>query len=396
MPDFTADVAPILPELVALRRALHADPELGLDLPRTQQRVLDALAGLPLEITTGTRTTSVTAVLRGAHPGPVVLLRGDMDALPIDEETGLDYASTNGAMHACGHDLHTAGLVGAAKLLSARRDELHGSVIFMFQPGEEGHGGAKVMLEEGLLDAAGERPVAAYAIHVAPGPRGMFATRAGAVAAGSNHLVVTVQGRGGHGSQPHQTLDPVPVAAEIVLALQTFVTRRFDAFDPVVLSVTRLSTGDGAVNVIPERVELAATVRNMSAASLAILSEGLPRLIEGIAAAHGLTADVQFDTMYPVTVNDAATTADTVAVLEGVFGPERVLEMPTPMMGSEDFAFVLDEVPGTFLALTTSPPDVDLRTAEWNHSPRVLFDDAVLGDQAAALAAVAFARTAAG
>lgn len=393
-PDFAADAVAILPDLVALRRALHADPELGLDLPRTQQKVLDALEGLPLEISTGTRTTSVVAVLRGGLPGPAVLLRGDMDALPIDETTGLDFASANGTMHACGHDLHTAGLVGAAKLLAARRDELHGSVIFMFQPGEEGHGGAKIMIEEGLLDAAGERPVAAYAIHVAPGPRGIFATRSGAVAAGSSQLFVTVRGRGGHGSQPHQTLDPVPAAAEIVLALQSFVTRRFDAFDPVVLSVTRLSTGDGAVNVIPEQVELAATVRNMSPASLATLQEGLPRVIEGVAAAHGLTADVRFDTMYPVTVNDPGETSETVGVLQSAFGEQRVVIMPTPMMGSEDFAFVLDEVPGTFIALMTSPPDVDPSTIEWNHSPRVVFDDAVLGDQAAALASVAFARTA--
>ena len=393
-PDFVADATAILPDLIALRRALHADPELGLDLPRTQQKVLDALAGLPLEISTGTRTTSVVAVLRGDRPGPAVLVRGDMDALPIDETTGLDFASTNGAMHACGHDLHTAGLVGAAKLLSARKDELHGSVIFMFQPGEEGHGGAKVMIEEGLLDAAGERPVAAYAIHVAPGPRGLFATRSGAVAAGSNQLFVTVKGRGGHGSQPHQTLDPVPAAAEIVLALQSFVTRRFDAFDPVVLSVTRLSTGDGAVNVIPEQVELAATVRNMSPASLAVLQEGLPRVIEGVASAHGLAAEVRFETMYPVTVNDPAETSETVDALQRTFGEQRVVVMPTPMMGSEDFAFVLDEVPGTFIALMTSPPDLDPRRIEWNHSPRVVFDDAVLGDQAAALASVAFARTA--
>ncbi|MEV7609858.1 M20 family metallopeptidase [Microbacterium sp. NPDC089320] len=393
-PDFVADAAAILPDLVALRRALHADPELGLDLPRTQRKVLDALDGLPLEITTGTRTTSVVAVLRGGLPGPAVLLRGDMDALPIEETTGLEFASSNGAMHACGHDLHTAGLVGAAKLLSARRDQLRGSVIFMFQPGEEGHGGAKIMIDEGLLDAAGDRPVAAYAIHVAPGPRGLFATRSGAVAAGSNQLHVTVRGRGGHGSQPHQTLDPVPASAEIVLALQSFVTRRFDAFDPVVLSVTRLSTGDGAVNVIPEQVELAATVRTMSPASLATLREGLPRVIEGVAAAHGLSADVRFETMYPVTVNDAAETAETVEVLQEVFGDQRVVIMPTPMMGSEDFAFVLDEVPGTFIALMTSPPDADPSAVEWNHSPRVIFDDAVLGDQAAALASVAFARTA--
>ncbi|WP_062305899.1 M20 metallopeptidase family protein [Demequina subtropica] len=393
-PDFVADAAALLPDLVALRRALHADPELGLDLPRTQAKVLAALEGLPLEVTTGTATTSVVAVLRGALPGPTVLLRGDMDALPLDEATGLDYASTNGAMHACGHDLHTAGLVGAARLLAAHRDQLAGSVVFMFQPGEEGDGGAKVMIDEGLLDAAGQRPVAAYAIHVAPGPRGVFGTRPGPVMAGAATLRVTVNGRGGHGSQPQHALDPVPVAAETVLALQSFVTRSFDAFDPVVLSVTRMSTGEGAINVIPEQVELAATVRFMSAASLETLREGLTRVTEGVATTHGLTADVRFEEYYPATVNDAGETERALDTLRASLGEHRVQILPTPIMGSEDFSFVLNEVPGTFLMLMASPTEIDMRTAEFNHSPRVLFDDAVLGDQAAALATLAFARTA--
>ncbi|GAA2180027.1 M20 family metallopeptidase [Brooklawnia cerclae] len=392
-PVFPVDAEALLPDLIALRRSLHADPEIGLHLPRTQQKVLDALAGLPLEITTGSRTSSIVAVLRGAVPGPVVLLRGDMDALPIQEETGVEYASINGAMHACGHDLHTAGLVGAARLLSACRDRLHGSVIFMFQPGEEGYDGARIMLDEGLLDAAGERPSAAYAIHVAPGPRGVFATRPGTATAGSNQLHVTVTGRGGHGAQPHQTLDPVTVAAEIVLALQSFVTRRFDVFDPVVLSVTCLDTGDGAINVIPDQTRLAATVRTMSATSLAVLQEGLPRLVKGIAAAHGLDAEVEFTVMYPATLNDPAETARTLTTLRQTFGAQRVQTAPAPTMGSEDFAHVLDEIPGTFFGLLASPPGIDPRRTEWNHSPRVVFDDAVLADQAAALASLAFART---
>ena len=395
-PDFAADAAALLDELVTLRRELHADPELGLDLPRTQRRILDALHGLPLEITTGAATTSVVAVLRGALPGPTVLLRGDMDGLPIEEATGLDYASTNGAMHACGHDLHVAGLVGAARLLCAHRDQLSGSVILMFQPGEEGAGGAGVMIEEGVLAAAGTLPVAAYGIHVLPGTRGVFSTRAGSLMAGANTLTITVRGRGSHSSQPHLSLDPVPVAAEIVLALQAFVTRTFDAFDPVVLSVTHLSTGDGAINVIPESVALAASIRTLSAASLATLQARLPPLVEGIAAAHGVTADVDLRVHYPVTVNDATETARAVDVLGEVFGEERVQAMPTPLMGSEDFSLVLDRVPGTFLMLSASPPDLDPATAEFNHSPRVLFDDAVLGDQAAALASLAWARTAAG
>lgn len=395
-PDFPTAARALLPELVELRRTLHRDPELGLHVPRTQRRVLDALEGLPLEITLGQRTTSVVAVLRGAHPGPTVLLRGDMDALPLVEATGLEFAATNGAMHACGHDLHTTGLVGAARLLSAVRDELHGAVIFMFQPGEEGHGGARIMLEEGLLDATGERPVAAYGIHVAPGPRGVFATRAGAATAGSNQLFVTITGRGGHGSQPHLTLDPVPVAAEIVLALQSFTTRRLDAFDPVVLSVTRIETDGQAVNVIPERARLAATVRTASEKSLRLLQEELPQLITGIASAHGMTAEVDFRVLYPVTVNDPAETKRSLDVLRRQFGERRVVVAPSPTMGSEDFAYVLQEVPGTFLALFASPPDLDPARAEFNHSPRVVFDDSVLADQAAALAALAFARTSAG
>ncbi|MGO3678534.1 MAG: M20 metallopeptidase family protein, partial [Microbacteriaceae bacterium] len=194
-----AQAEAMLPELVALRRELHQNPEVGLDLPFTQKRVLEALEGLPLEITLGTETTSIVAVLRGAKPGPAVLLRGDMDGLPVEEQTGLDYASKNGNMHACGHDLHTAGLVGAAKLLAAKQDEIAGSVIFMFQPGEEGFNGASVMIKEGVLDAAGERPVAAYGLHVGPGPRGLLATLPGPMLAGSSELHVTVHGRGGHG-----------------------------------------------------------------------------------------------------------------------------------------------------------------------------------------------------
>ncbi|MBS1906713.1 MAG: amidohydrolase [Actinobacteria bacterium] len=393
-PAFAAEATAILADLQTLRRDLHRNPELGLDLPETQQRVLRDLEPLGLEITLGTGLTSIVAVLRGGRPGPTVLLRGDMDALPVTEQTGLDFAATNGRMHACGHDLHTAGLVGAARLLAAHRDELAGDVLFMFQPGEEGYAGAKLMLEEGLLQVSGSTPIAAYGIHVAPGPRGLFLTRAGAIAAGSNQLTVTVHGRGGHGSQPHQVLDPVPVLAEIILALQTFVTRRFDAFDPVILSVTQLEASQ-AVNVIPETAKLRATVRTLSEASLSRLQEEAPRLAQNIAAAHGQTAEVAFEVLYPVTLNDAASTEEALVWLGEALGPGRAGTLPNPGMGSEDFSYVLNEVPGTFFMLGTTPPDVDLATAEFNHSPRVLFDDAVLGDQAAALATLAWRKLAA-
>src|SRR5580700_4215134 len=229
------DAEAIAGDLRQLRRAIHREPEIGNDLPRTQEKVLAALDGLPLEVTTGTGLSSVTAVLRGGQPGPAVLLRGDMDALPITERTGLDYASAvTGVMHACGHDLHTAMLAGAARLLSARQAELPGNVIFMFQPGEEGQAGAAHMITEGVLDAAGGRPVAAYALHAASAqfPPGMFATRPGSMMAAADILDVTVRGHGGHASQPHLAQDPIPAACEMVTALQT-VTRRFDVFDPV-------------------------------------------------------------------------------------------------------------------------------------------------------------------
>ncbi len=392
--SLTTDARSILPDLVALRRALHAEPEVGLDLPRTQALVLEALAGLDLEVTVGESASSVVAVLRGGRPGPTVLLRGDMDALPVQEETGLEFASTNGRMHACGHDLHTAGLVGAARLLAGRRAEVAGNVVFMFQPGEEGHDGAPLMIDEGVLDAAGERPVAAYGIHVAPGAPGVFGTRAGPLLAGSNELHVTVRGEGGHGSRPESARDPVPALVEIAAALQTMVTRRFSVFDPVVLTVTQLEAGE-AINVIPDTARLGATVRALSDEAVDRLAAQTRTLAEGIAAAHGCTAEVDFKVSYPVTVNDAGETARAVAELRGLFGEDRVAELPDPIMGSEDFSYVLREVPGTFVMLTASPAEVDPDTAAYNHSPRVLFDDAVLGDQAAALAHLALTRLAA-
>ena len=382
------DAARLLPELVELRRRLHRTPEVGFDLPQTQAVVLEALADLGLEITTGSDLSSVTAVLRGAADGPSVLLRGDMDALAIVEETGLEYASANGAMHACGHDLHVAGLVGAARLLAARRERIAGSVVFMFQPGEEAGGGAPLMIRDGVLDAGGRRVEAAYGIHVGPGERGTFQLKPGTIMAGANVLKVTVHGRGGHGSRPHQAVDPVPAVAEIVLALQSWVTRRVDVFDPVVLSVTKLFASE-VVNVIPEQAGLAATLRTLSESSIARAQAELPPLVECIAAAHGCTADVDVIIGYPVTVNTAPETAAATALLRQEFGDGRVEELAVPWMASEDFSFVLREVPGTFLFLSATPPHVDPDDIPMNHSPHAVFDDAVLGDQAAALAALA-------
>jgi amidohydrolase len=392
--EVSEEAAAISGELTELRRAIHAQPEIGLDLPRTQEKVLAALDGLPVEVTRGQSLSSVTAVLRGGRPGATVLLRGDMDALPVTESTGLPYASrVRGAMHACGHDLHTAMLAGAARLLSARRDDLAGNVIFMFQPGEESYGGARLMISEGVLDAAGERPAAAFALHVASSllPLGLFSSRDGTMMASADTMEVTVKGRGGHGSQPHRAADPVPAACEMVTALQTLVTRRFDVFDPVVITVGTFHAGT-ASNVIPDEAQFAATVRTFSAVTRTAVMDAAGALVRDIASAHGLSATAEFVDSYPVTVNSAAEVAFAEQTVTGLFGGERFLRTPFPVTGSEDFSYVLDEVPGAFIMLGACPPDADPATAPFNHSAAAVFDDTVLADGATLLAELALRK----
>jgi amidohydrolase len=379
------DVRELEPGMTELRHQLHRRPEIGLDLPQTQRAVLDALDGLPLEISTGTSCTSVTAVLRGtapvSGPAPAMLLRGDMDALPVHEGTGVEFASTvDGTMHACGHDLHTAMLVGAARLLSAHRDALAGDVVFMFQPGEEGFDGAGRMLGEGVLDAAGPRVSRAYGIHVIAGkfPRGQFTTRPGTMMASSDALMVTVNGTGGHGSAPHRAQDPVTVAAQMVTSLQTMVTRQFSIFDPVVVTVGSFHAGTRR-NIIPAQATFEATIRTFSAAARERIEAASVRLCEAIAAAHGLDADVRFVTEYPVTVNDAEQAGFASSVVADVFGEGRFSPMRDPDAGAEDFSRVLQEVPGCYLFLGACPHD-DHDAAEDNHSPAALFDDSVMAD----------------
>jgi amidohydrolase len=397
MTTTTQDATEIAAELAELRQAIHGEPEIGLDLPLTQRKVLAALDGLPLEITLGEAVSSVTAVLRGGSAGgPVVLLRGDMDALPVTERSGVDYASTiDGVMHACGHDLHTAMLAGAARLLSARRAELPGDVIFMFQPGEEGHGGARYMISEGVLDAAGRRPVAAYALHVTSSefPHGVFATRPGPMLASAEILKVTVTGHGGHASEPHNALDPIPAACEVVTALQTQVTRRFDVFDPVVITIGSFHAGT-TDNVIPDEATFLASIRTFSNAARDRIHQEVPRLVQGIASGHGLTGTAEFGNSYPVTLNDAAEVQFASAVIEDVLGAGRLHVMDNPLTGAEDFSYVASEVPGAFLMLGACPPGLDPATAPANHSGDAVFHDGVLADGAAMYAELAIRRLA--
>jgi hippurate hydrolase len=402
--DLCADAAAMHDELVTLRRELHQIPEVGLDLPRTQACVLDALDGLPLEISTGKALSSVTAVLRGGKPDrshpvpderPVVLLRGDMDALPVTEQSGEAFSSRHpGAMHACGHDLHTAGLVGAARLLSRYRDELAGDVVFMFQPGEEGFDGAGHMISEGVLAAAGRPVDAAYGLHVSSSlfARGTFVSRPGPFMAASAGLFVRVVGAGGHGARPQDALDPVPVACELVTALQTMVTRRFDVFDPVVVTVGVFNAGTKR-NVIPDDATFEATIRAFSSQTRDRAGEHAVRLCQKLAAAHGLEAEVRFAGEYPATVNDAGEYEFVAGTVREVFGADRFSCLDNPLTGSEDFSRVLARVPGAYVFLGACTGD-DPSSAAPNHSPRAVFDDSVLSDGAALLAELAVRRIA--
>lgn len=387
------DARAISGDIVALRRAIHAEPELGLHTPLTRDKVRAALADLPLDWAEGPSTTGLVATLKGgAGPGRIVLLRGDMDALPMPEETGLPYASTiGGCMHACGHDAHTAMLAGAVRLLCARAGSLKGEVRFMFQPGEEGHHGARYMLEDGLLGGTAGHPLpeAAFALHVMPNaPHGLVAGRAGPLMAAADQFDIVVRGAGGHASMPHQGHDPVPVACEIVMAIQTMVTRQFDAHDPVVATVARIEAGT-AHNVIADFATLKGTLRTLSPRHRIKLHDALRQLAMGIAAAHGLSAEVTITEGFPVTICDDRAVGLAAATTRELFGEPAWRELDRPIMGAEDFSYVLEQVPGAMLFLGVAHEGADWHQCHSIHSPRMVVDETVMPRGAALLAGMA-------
>jgi len=366
-------------KIVALRRDIHREPELGFDTTKTAEKVLSALEGLPLDVQTGVAENGIVATLRGADDGPTVGLRADMDALPIHEETGLPFASeVGGKMHACGHDGHTSMLVGAAHALSGMRDRLNGSVKFFFQPAEEGGGGGKVMVEEGVADDVNS----IFALHLWPGlPFGTAATKAGPIMAAADAFEMTVRGRGGHGAFPHQTVDAIAMAAQIVTALQTLVSREVDPVEPAVVTVGEIGAGS-AFNIIPETARLGGTVRTLNADLRRQMPGRIEEIARGVAGGMRGDAELEYRFSYPVTRNDENVARRALGVIEALFGGENTLELPNPSMGGEDFAFFLEKIPGAFIWLGVG------EDVSFLHTPTFAFDEEILPLGSALLAAL--------
>ncbi|MCB1405806.1 MAG: amidohydrolase [Rhodobacteraceae bacterium] len=359
--------AEMLPEITAWRRDFHENPELLFDVHRTAGIVAEKLREFGVdEVTEGIGRTGVVAVIKGraTGSGKVIGLRADMDALPIYEATGAEHASkTPGKMHACGHDGHTAMLLGAAKYLAETRN-FDGTVVVIFQPAEEGGGGGKVMCDDGMMDRWGIQEV--YGMHNMPGlPVGQFAIREGAFFAATDQFKIHVEGLGGHAAKPHDTVDTTVVAAQLVSALQTIASRNHDPVKNLVVSVTSFRTESEAFNVIPQHVELKGTVRTMDAETREMAETRIKALAEGICSAFGARADVTYMRGYPVMVNSPEQTAFAAEVAQKVSGACH----PAPLvMGGEDFAFMLEERPGAYILVGNGD------TAMVHH-PEYDFDD---------------------
>lgn len=377
--------------LVQVRRDLHQIPEFGLELPNTLARVLKEVDSLG-EVTLGKDMTAAAIVIRGSQPGPTVLLRADMDALAVNEDTGLAFSSTNGYMHACGHDLHMAIGVGAAQLISENKDQLKGNVVMFFQPGEEGHDGAGVMLSQDMHLASGEKPIAAYGIHVfSMDDPGVFASRKGTMMASAGDVIVTLKGKGGHGSMPWTAVDPITGLIEILSSIQSFIIKHFDALDPIVLNVGWIKAGnDHTTNIVPEVASFGATVRSFSKQGYDDTRTKIPAFIKNMAAAFGLEAEIEFSPATKVLVNNHDAIDRVERVTNTVFGEGRYENMDQPIPGGEDMASILEEIPGAFIFLSAADPNIPMEKRQANHSNKAVFDDSVLADGATMLAALAF------
>jgi amidohydrolase len=379
-------VAAVTPRVVQWRRDIHANPELGFAETRTAALVAAHLQALGIEVKTGVGGTGVIGLLRGARPGPAVALRADMDALPVTEQTGLPFASKVrttyngqdvGVMHACGHDVHVAVLMGVAEVLAGMKSQLAGSVAFLFQPAEEGPfpGGAIRMIEAGAMDTP--KIDAVYGLHSWPGPVGTVSTRSGGMLASTDNWRVVVRGRQTHGAQPWSGVDPVVIGAQIVSALQTIVSRSADLTSGPAVVTTGVFNAGVRENIIPDSAVLAGTMRTYTAATRALVRQRLNDLATSIATGHGATAAVSFTDGYPTTVNPPAWFTRSTTVLRRALGDDKVMES-RPAMPAEDFSRFLERAPGLFLFLGGTPQGKDPMTIAANHSPLYDVDEASL------------------
>jgi amidohydrolase len=375
----------VVADVVAVRRDLHRHPELGFEETRTAALVAERLRALGYAVSEKIGITGVVGVMHGTHRGKTIMLRADMDALPIEEENTTPYTSRNaGVMHACGHDGHVAMLLGAAALIAAERERLAGTVVLCFQPAEEGKGGAKAMVDEGFLERFGiER---AYGLHLASAfPTGTIGLRAGAFYASSDSIEITIEGRGGHGASPHLSVDPVYVAGAFIVAVQQVVARQIDPIEPAVVTIGAVHAGT-THNVIPSRATLLGTVRAFDPGVRRAMADRIERVLRGVCESSGATYAFRYLWRYPVTSNDAEQTRYVRALAIEQVGAERVIEAPK-LMGAEDFSFFAERVPACFYAVGSNGGD----DSAWpHHHARFDIDEAALATGVRLMTALAF------
>jgi len=386
MIDFLSEAEALFEYTQSMRRDFHAHPELGFQEVRTSGIVARELNALGLEVRSGVGGTGVVALLEGSKPGPVLLIRADMDALPILEETGAPYASQNpGVMHACGHDGHTAVLLTVAKMLHAHRTELSGTVKFMFQPAEEGMGGAEKMIAEGVLE--NPKVDVALGLHVwNEKPVGWIGISSGPAMAGAEIFKVKVFGKGGHGAVPHLAVDPILAAAQIITALQGIVARNVAPLQTAVVSICTIHAGE-TFNVIPPAAEMTGTIRTFEPAVRALVMERFEKTVHSVAEGMGCKAEIDLQMLTPATINHADTAARVQAVADRLFPQSDVDTANYTTMGSEDFAFVLEKVPGCFFFIGSANHEKGLDAG--HHHPKFDIDETALPRGAALMAATA-------
>lgn len=347
------EVKKIEKDIINWRRKLHQIPEVGLNLPKTSKFIMDELDNMNIKYHTLVNGNAIVGLIKGKEEGKTLGLRADTDALPVKEETGLEFASNNGCMHACGHDGHTATLLGVAKVLNENKDKFKGNVKLLFQPGEEYPGGAKPMIEEGALE--NPKVDAVMGLHLGnlgkEIPKGKIGVSYGAMMAAVDVMYIKINGKGSHGAYPHQSIDPIVTASEIVLALQTIISREVDPVEPAVVSVTRIDGGFNH-NIIPDSVEIQGTVRTVNEDTRQRISRRIEEIVKGITMAHGASYKIDYEFCYPALINSEEFTKGFVESAKKIISEDDIVEMKSPVMGAEDMSFFLQRVPGTFFYLS--------------------------------------------